>query len=70
VIGTVLANTLGELVGVALISSFGASTFHFAINPLFAYLFSPLVIAACVYIATLLGVSDIRSLKVSEYIKE
>ena len=70
VIGTVLANTLGELVGVALISSFGASTFHFAINPLFAYLFSPLVIAACVYIATLLGVSDIRSLKISEYIKE
>jgi len=70
VIGTVLANTLGELVGVALISSFGASTFHFEINPLFAYLFSPLVIAACVYIATLFGVSDIRSLKVSEYIKE
>ena len=70
VIGTVLANTLGELVGVALISSFGASTFHFAINPLFAYLLSPLVIAACVYIATLLGISDIRSLKVSEYIKE
>ena len=70
VIGTVLANTLGELVGVALISSFGASTFHFEINPLFAYLFSPLVIAACVYIATLLGVSDIRSLKVSEYIRE
>lgn len=70
VIGTVLANTLGELVGVALISSFGASAFHFEINPLFAYLFSPLLIAACVYIATLFGVSDIRALKVSEYIKE
>lgn len=70
IIGTVLANTLGEVVGVALISSFGASTFHFEVNPWFAYLFSPLVIAACVYIAALFGISDIRSLKISEHIKE
>lgn len=70
VIGTVLSNTLGELVGIALISSFGASTFHFEINPLFAYLFSPLLIAVSVYIATIVGISDIGALKVSEYIKE
>lgn len=69
-IGTILSNTLGEWVGVALISSFGASSFHFIVNPLFAYLFSPLLIAICVYIATLLGVSDIRPLKISEFIKE
>jgi len=69
-IGTVLANTLGELVGAAMIFTFGASSFNFVVNPLFAYLFSPLLIAVCVYAATLLGVSDIRKLNVSEYIKE
>jgi putative ABC transport system permease protein len=70
IFGTVLSNTLGELVGVALISSFGASTFHFHVNPLYAYLLSPLVITACVYAATLLGVAGIRAVKVSEHIKE
>ena len=69
-IGTVLANTVGELVGVGLISSFGASTFHFEINPLFAYLFSPALMAVCVYLATRLGISDIFLLKISEHIKE
>lgn len=70
VIGTFLANTLGELVGVGLISSFGASSFHFEVNPLFAYLFSPLVITVCVCVATIFGISDIDSLKVSDHIKE
>lgn len=69
-IGTVLANTVGELVGAGLISSFGASTFHFEINPLFAYLFSPALMAVCVYLATRLGISDIFLLKISEHIKE
>ena len=70
VVGTALANTLGELAGVALISSFGASSFHFEVNPLFAYLFSPFVIAVCVYVATIFGISDIDLLLVSDHIKE
>ena len=70
VLGTLLSNTLGELVGVALISSFGASTFDFAVDPLFSYLFSPLLIALCIYVATVLGISDIGALKLSEHIKE
>lgn len=69
-IGTFLSNTLGELIGVALISSFGASSFHFEVNPFFAYLLAPLLIAVCVCIATIIGVSDIRLLKISEHIKE
>jgi len=69
-IGTVLANTLGEQVGVGLISQFGASSFHFEVNPLFAYLFSPVLIAFCVMIATKFGTADITSLKISEHIKE
>lgn len=39
--GTLLANTLGELAGVAIVSSFGASAFHFEVNPWFVYLFRP-----------------------------
>lgn len=70
VLGTVLANTLGELVGAAMISSFGVTGFRFEINPIFAYLVSPLLIATCVYAATLLGISEIRALKVSDHIKE
>jgi len=70
VIGTVLANTLGEYVGVAIVSAFGATAFNFVVNPFFAYMVSPLLIATCVYIATLLGISDIRPLKISEHIRE
>jgi putative ABC transport system permease protein len=70
IIGTILANTLGELVGVAIVSSFGASTFRFVVNPWFAYLVSPLLIAGCVVAATMLGVSGIQTLKISEHIKE
>jgi putative ABC transport system permease protein len=69
-IGVTLANTLGEPVGTILISSLGATTFRFVVNPLYAYLFAPLLIAGCVYAATLLGIQDIRPLKISEYIKE
>jgi putative ABC transport system permease protein len=70
IIGVVLANTLGELVGAALISSLGATTFRFVVNPFYAYLFAPLLIAVCVWAATLLGIRDIRPLKISAHIKE
>jgi putative ABC transport system permease protein len=70
IIGVILANTLGELVGAALISSLGATTFRFVINPFYAYLFAPLLTMVCVYIATLLGIRDIRPLKISAHIKE
>ncbi len=70
IIGTGLANTLGEGVSGLLISSMGATTFHFVINPVFAYLLAPLLIAVCVAIATRLGVTSIRRLRISDYIKE
>lgn len=70
ILGTILANTLGELVGVAIISSFGASTFQFKINPWSVYLLSPLLLTGCVVAATLLGITGIQSLKISEHIKE
>lgn len=70
IIGIVLSNTLGEAVGVAVISSFGASTFHFQIAPLFAYVLSPLLIGGCVCAAAILGCTDIKHLQISKFIKE
>ena len=70
VIGTILANTLGEYIGVAIVAAFGATAFNFVVNPFFAYVGSPLLLAACVYTATLLGVSGIGALKISEHIRE
>jgi putative ABC transport system permease protein len=69
-LGMVLSNTLGELMGVALISAFGASTFDFVLNPLFSYLLSPALMVVCVFAATWLGTRDIPILKISGHIKE
>ncbi|WP_312940214.1 FtsX-like permease family protein [Oscillibacter sp.] len=69
-IGTVLANTLGELLGARLVAAFGASKFHFVVNPMFAYLFSPVFMLVCVGLATRLSVSGISTQKIPEYIKE
>lgn len=70
IIGTALSNTLGEMVGVALISYFGATSFRFVVDPVFAYLLAPLLMTVCVIAATLWGVSEVKKLKVSEFIKE
>ncbi len=70
VIGTLLANTLGELLAGTLISSFGVSTFNFAVNPLSAYLLSPLTMICSVLIATIIGTSGAGHIKISENIKE
>jgi putative ABC transport system permease protein len=69
-VGVVLANTLGEMVGGALISSLGATTFHFVVDPVYAYLFAPALIGVCVWAATLLGVRGVGRLEISEHIKE
>ncbi len=70
VLGTILANTLGEILAGGVISSFGASSFQFEINPLSAYLISPLLMVCAVLIATLIGTSGAGQLKISENIKE
>ncbi|WCF08596.1 FtsX-like permease family protein [Paenibacillus thiaminolyticus] len=70
VLGTILANTLGEKLTGAVISSFGASAFHFTVNPLAAYLFSPLLMIGSVLIATIIGTSGAGQIKISENIKE
>jgi putative ABC transport system permease protein len=70
VIGTLLANTLGEVLAGAVVASFGAATFTFEVNPLSAYLFSPLMMAGTVLIATLIGTTGAGQVKISGHIKE
>ncbi|RUT41405.1 ABC transporter permease [Paenibacillus anaericanus] len=70
VLGTLLANTAGELLAGAVISSFGASTFHFVVNPLSAYLLSPLLMIGTALIATIMGTLGAGQIKISENIKE
>ncbi|MCX8130874.1 MAG: ABC transporter permease [Clostridia bacterium] len=70
VLGTLLANTLGEVLAGKVISSFGALSFKFAVNPLSAYLLSPLLMICSVLIATIIGTSGVGQIKISENIKE
>jgi putative ABC transport system permease protein len=69
-LGTLLANTLGETLASAVIASFGASSFAFVVNPLQAYLISPLLMVSSVLMATIFGMTDAGKIKISENIKE
>ncbi|MNJ77914.1 hypothetical protein D3C77_755250 [compost metagenome] len=69
-LGTLLANTLGEMLAGAVISSFGASTFQFTVEPLAAYLLNPLMMIGTVLIATILGTAGAGRIMISEHIKE
>jgi putative ABC transport system permease protein len=70
VLGTLLANTLGTMLAGTVISSFGASSFQFTVDPLSAYLLCPLMMAAAVILATMAGTSGAGHIKISENIKE
>lgn len=69
-VGTLLANTLGEVLASAVIAQLGASSFAFVVNPLSAYLLSPLLMGCAVLIATVAGTSGAGQIKISENIKE
>ncbi|QUL57214.1 ABC transporter permease [Paenibacillus tritici] len=70
VLGTLLANTLGQLLAGAVISSFGASSFKFVVDPLSAYVLCPLIMTGSVFIATIIGTSGIGRIQISGNIKE
>ncbi|MFJ7735656.1 FtsX-like permease family protein [Lysinibacillus sp. NPDC097287] len=70
ILGTLLANTLGEVLAGAIISSFGASTFKFVVDPLSAYLFCPLLLICSVLLATIIGTFNAGQIKIFANIKE
>lgn len=69
-LGTLLANTLGEALGGMVISSFGASSFKFMINPVSAYLLCPLMMVCAVLIGATFGTKGAGQIKISENLKE
>lgn len=69
-LGTLLANTLGEVLGGMVISAFGASSFKFTINPVSAYVLCPLLMIFTVLIGAALGTNSTGKIKISENIKE
>jgi len=69
-LGTLLANTLGESLAGAAIASFGGSSFAFVVDPLEAYLIAPSLMALSVLLATLFGTWDAGKIQVSESIRE
>lgn len=69
-LGTILANTLGELIAGMVISSLGASSFQFVVNPLSAYILCPLMMVGTVLIATIVGTKGAGQIKISDNIKE
>jgi putative ABC transport system permease protein len=69
-LGTLLANTLGEGLAGAVIASFGASSFAFVVNPLAAYVISPLLMVVAVVVATWFGTLDAGKIKIAENIRE
>ncbi|WP_342477701.1 ABC transporter permease [Paenibacillus sp. FSL H7-0350] len=70
VLGTLLANTLGQTLAGAVISSFGASSFKFVVHPLSAYLLCPLIMTGSVLIGAVIGTSGIGRIQISGNIKE
>jgi len=69
-LGTLLANTVGEVLAGLVIASFGATSFKFVVNPFFAYLLSPLMMVVATLAATIAGTLDAGQIKISENIKE
>jgi putative ABC transport system permease protein len=69
-LGTFLANTLGEALTGAVVASVGASSFDFVVNPLAAYLISPLLMVFSALVATFFGTQEAAKIKIFENIKE
>ena len=69
-LGTILAGTVGEKMSGAAVSSLGAATFRFTINPLSTYLFSPLILVCSGLLATVWGTAHAGDVKLCQSIKE
>lgn len=69
-LGTILAGTLGETLSAAAVSSLGAATFRFTVNPRSTYLFSPLILVCVGLLAAIWGTIHAGDVKLCRSIKE
>lgn len=70
VIGTTMANTLGEQIAGLLIRSFGATEFTFVIKPWTTYLLIPLLFVVTVILTMRVCIRHIGKINIATYIKE
>ena len=70
VVGTLLANTLGEYLCGAIIASLGATVFSFTIHPLSAYVLFPALLLVHVSFATVCTTSGSLNASIATIIKE
>lgn len=70
IIGTILTNTLGEMLSSQLLSLFGAEGIKFHSNLLMSFILVPLALLLVVTLATTLSQRGLSKLKISRLIKE
>ncbi len=70
IIGTILANSIGESLSGLFLSTMGVAKFKFSIDPLMAYIICPFIMLITVFGATLIGTRRIKEISISENIKE
>lgn len=68
-IGMFMANTVGEMIIGIVISSFGASSFQFIVNPQ-VYLICPFIMICSVLAVTIFATVDVAQIKIFDNIKE
>ena len=66
IIGTFISNTLGERLLSAILSIIGASNIEFVINPIEAYIVTPMALMIIVTITTLISISSIKEFNISD----
>jgi len=66
IVGTILSNTLGEQLLSVLLSVMGAKNIQFIINPLLAYIISPLFLILIVSITTFLSINNIENYSIED----
>jgi len=70
IIGTICSNTFGEALVGMVMSSFGASNIRFVIDPMQAYVWSPLLLFAVVGLTSIGSLASIRKSSISRTIAE
>ena len=68
--GTVLSNTLGSLLVSSIMSTFGASSIVFVIDPVQAYILCPVLLAGTIVLTAWISIQSIKETSISKMIVE
>ncbi len=66
IIGTLISNTLGQMLFSVVLSMMGAPEFEFIINPFEAYIISPITMIIIVSLTTLLSIKSIKQFTIAD----